>query len=491
MSDPYCAESTAIPKIVIDQLGKVSDRQLERDFGVSVYRLKLLRKQLGITQFAVSKKPPEEMVKLLGSVTDRSLGNRFGWSSGAIMRLRIRLGIPRFYVIPDSRPSVISPTLPLGMLEKLGVMPDTEVGRLFRWSPEKVGNTRRRLAIPVYKEASATLPPKYLTKYQLSLMHEFSSEEVTKQILESLKDLKELRGSMRIDPTQSALASWPDEVRILLGTDSDTAIGNLIGISTRSVLRARKALGIAPFIRSHSWTAENVALLGCATDKQTAHILGLSKHAIKTKREALGIPRFNIWTDAYIDLLGYVADDVIVEMMNGAICRAEVIRKRQSLDRPAFDASSLPLCRPKPMLWTDESKSFLGTDWDLVIAKKLGVTATVVQKARARFGVPPYKNGYNWTSADLELLRKATDTEVAKHLSISASAVRWKRKELRLPHPSSWDGVDLTLLGQIPDSEFSAGSAGRVKEAAVRRKRIKLGIPCWKDSLTLKELKKV
>jgi hypothetical protein len=90
-------------------------------------------------------------------------------------------------------------------------------------------------------------------------------------------------------------------------------------------------------------------------------------------------------------------------------------------------------------------------------------------------------HGQGWTRAELRLLGKQSDAQVAARTGRSANAVRQKREELGIPNPSGhgWTEEELDLLGTAPDAEVAAWT-GRT-EGAVMQKRCKLGIPTFRD----------
>jgi hypothetical protein len=86
-----------------------------------------------------------------------------------------------------------------------------------------------------------------------------------------------------------------------------------------------------------------------------------------------------------------------------------------------------------------------------------------------------------WTKAELRLLGKLPDAEVAKRTGRGANAVRVKPTKLGIPNPSGpgWTAEELDLLGTAPDAEVAA-RIGRT-EGAVTLKRCRLGIPTFCD----------
>ena len=84
----------------------------------------------------------------------------------------------------------------------------------------------------------------------------------------------------------------------LLGTESDTALGDRWGMSRMTVTRRRQALAIAPYDLKQAgfqgemlfrWTTENLALLGKEPDAIVARRLGISRRAVYKMRLRQGL----------------------------------------------------------------------------------------------------------------------------------------------------------------------------------------------------------
>jgi hypothetical protein len=86
-----------------------------------------------------------------------------------------------------------------------------------------------------------------------------------------------------------------------------------------------------------------------------------------------------------------------------------------------------------------------------------------------------------WTKAELRLLGKLPDAEVAERTGRGEEAVWVKRTKLGIPNPSGpgWTAEELDLLGTMPDAEVAART-GRT-ENGVTLKRCRLGIPTFCD----------
>ena len=112
---------------------------------------------------------------------------------------------------------------------------------------------------------------------------------------------------------------WTDEMIALLGTESDTALGDRWGMSRMTVARKRQSLAIAPYDLKQGgfqretlfrWSPENLALLGKEPDATVARRLGISRRAVYLMRLRQGLapakraPRVYSLPPAAVPLLG-------------------------------------------------------------------------------------------------------------------------------------------------------------------------------------------
>jgi len=169
---------------------------------------------------------------------------------------------------------------------------------------------------------------------------------------------------------------WTDEEIALLGTDTDRAIANVLGLPINVVKNKRDRLGIS--LLAQRWKEHEIVLLGTASDSELARKLGKSSSAIWRKREQLGIPTFlTRWTDEEIALIGTASDpEVARKLGRTASC---VQSKREQLGIPAFFVR-----------WTRSEIALLGTDTDQNIAQLLGRTQMAVKVHRNKLRIPAY-----------------------------------------------------------------------------------------------------
>ena len=132
---------------------------------------------------------------------------------------------------------------------------------------------------------------------------------------------------------------------------------------------------------------------------------------------------------------------------------------------------------PSSHRWTDEEIALLGTEYDSLIARRLGISTHVVEDKRRRLGIPPRR--LRWTSEEVALLGTKTDREVAILLGRKVAAVRKKRLLLGINSTvSHWAEAEIALLGTATDRTI-AENLGRTK-SGVETKRLSLGIPAYR-----------
>jgi hypothetical protein len=195
------------------------------------------------------------------------------------------------------------------------------------------------------------------------------------------RGLSERSKKMWENPEAHGLPSrrkWKEEELALIGTDSDKAVANALGLPVSVVKQKRDSLGISLLARR--WNEEQIALLGTAADRQLARTLRKSPSAIQRQREKLGIPAFDPkpWTQAEIALIGTASDPEVGRKLGRAA--ACVQAKRMLLEIPAFI-----------LRWTEAELALLGTDTDENIARLLNRTEVAVKVRRNKSRIPAYR----------------------------------------------------------------------------------------------------
>jgi hypothetical protein len=87
-----------------------------------------------------------------------------------------------------------------------------------------------------------------------------------------------------------------------------------------------------------------------------------------------------------------------------------------------------------PHFWTRKNIALLGTDFDDVIAKRLGIRPSDVFLQRRRRGIRAFgtlRHGHcKWGQTEIGLLRNYTDQEIAKLTGRSLKEIAAKRRSI-------------------------------------------------------------
>jgi hypothetical protein len=168
------------------------------------------------------------------------------------------------------------------------------------------------------------------------------------------------------------------------------------------------------------WTEEELALIGTDSDKAVAQALGMPLNVVKQKRDKLGISLLaQRWKEHEIALLGTAPDSELARTLGKPT--SVIWRKREKLGIPAF------VLKP----WAEAEIALLGTESDPEVGRRLGRPAHVIQAKRERLGIPAFI--LRWTPAELALLGTDTDRNIAKLLNRTEVAVKVQRNKSRIP----------------------------------------------------------
>ena len=185
------------------------------------------------------------------------------------------------------------------------------------------------------------------------------------------------------------------------------------------------------------------------------------------------------WSKAGLKLLGTMPDVVLARRMG--IHPNSVSEERRRRQIPAFRR------RLPSIQWTRQMENPLGTDFDWVIAERLGLPTPCVRRKRQLLGITAYgesfvrssPHAFRWTKQQIALLGKESDRKMARRLGISAPAVWRKRVQLgiRALTPKQhieWTKARSALLGKLSDKVLA--KRWGVKAETIARKRTELGI---------------
>ncbi len=325
---------------------------------------------------------PEHLLDLLGKIPDQTIAQR------------ARVCIPT--VIKERRRRRISPFRPLRqpvkwtapMIQRLGKASDAEVGAELGIRKASVRYKRHLLAIPPYSDPA-------------SRGHGYP---------------------------------WNAWAVKLLGKASDKELAKKLGVSTATVFMKRRELGIASFGRAPKrfpWTKKTMTMIGTRPDKALAKQLDTTKTAVAWKRIELGRPAFPYRPPKRIART--VALRKILKLPN------RLLRERHGMARSTASYLRAEMGIPTPdgrnLRWTAKAIARLGKEPDSAIAARVGITADGVAAKRKSLGIPSHRRLHRWTSSERVLFWKMSDREIAKHLRLPVTKVRWERRWLGIALP--------------------------------------------------------
>ena len=210
--------------------GKKSDVDIAKEIGVSATTVGRHRKALGVAIFTGINWDP--IIPLMGTMTDKTLAENFGLHRQTVEFKRIELGIPSF---TESNKINWDPIIPL-----MGSMTDKTLAGKFGLKASCIADKRKKLGIPSFTESNKV-------------------------------DL--------------------DSVFHLIGKATDTEVARRLGVCRSVIRNFRIENGIPAFTKRINWDPI-IPLMGSMTDKTLAGKFGLSSSYICMKRKELKIPPF-------------------------------------------------------------------------------------------------------------------------------------------------------------------------------------------------------
>jgi DNA-binding CsgD family transcriptional regulator len=179
-----------------------------------------------------------------------------------------------------------------------------------------------------------------------------------------------------------------DDWKLLVGQLSDREIARRFEIGASTVRRYRAANNIPEFSpSSQELPTTLLEQLETKTNYRLAKEFGVSAKQIKLARVRLGIPEHkvirqkfkpledNIWTEEALALLGTMPDSELADLLG--ISNFPVKQKRKELGVGAYKP-------PYPEI-TPEIATEFGITSDSTLAKRLGVSASFIRKARLKW----------------------------------------------------------------------------------------------------------
>jgi hypothetical protein len=458
-------------------LGTASDMELSCLWGVSHTTIRLRRVALGIA--AYQKPIPEWRVlskPYLGKMSDRDVAAKFSVSMDQIIDYRHKLKIPAY----------TQPWEPNAeQLTWFGKMPDVEIGEKAGVTEEIVRKKRIKLGIRPF------FTPWKPSQQVLDQLGKVPDRDIAAAAGTSHYVIAKLRKKLGIEALDRVWNPGP-EIQELFGKITDAEIARMAGVTTTVVRFHRMKLGVAAlpapcFVPS----PEQIAQLGTKTDEELALEWGEKRTAVSRVRKERGIPMFkrSIWTPEMDAELGTCSDHELSR--SWGINRAMVSNRRRRLGIDAFGESFVPEFEH---VWSQQEIKMLGTMPDNQVAKRLGVSTSLVWTKRNSLGIPPFKKEPQprprpgrikaWEpSPDLVLLLgKSSDKEIAKMAGVSAEVVFYHRKKHGIAAAPArvciLNPEQIAMLGILPDRELV--KLWGFERTTIRNLRLKFGAETYK-----------
>ena len=245
------------------------------------------------------------------------------------------------------------------------------------------------------------------------------SEEILNRLgkepdVDIAKDLKCSRSAVSAKRRKLGIKSydfqkWTEGNIALLGTMPDFKLAKRMKVSSACISKRRRILNIKPFSRDnypvhnkYIWTKDNIKILGTDTDKNVAKQLKICSTLVARKRKELKIPAYkspnvgkrplqkNKLSNEVINLLGVVSDLKLAELAKTSADHIAKERKKRGIKNILVQRDERNQEKLK------EIKLLLGTDYDRVIAQKIGYSRSHTAKLRRKYNIPKFsENEFN------------------------------------------------------------------------------------------------
>jgi hypothetical protein len=267
-------------------------------------------------------------------------------------------------------------------------------------------------------------------------------------------------------------------------TESADALKYWFRASACVVWKWRKAFGVGGRVKTTKGTKRAIrgaAKLGAETQKVKVWT-ERERRARSRRSKRLGLKPTGRWTGRewtaeQVALLGTDRDVVMARRLKRTV--GAVSSQRRSRRIPAFEGHV-----GGGRGWTKAEVALLGTASDAAVAKKIGRTVLAVAQKRAALGIESARK--TWTARDMALLGIDHDAIIAKKIGRTRGAVTAQRGLRNLPAYSGWPGggpawseEEIALLGTDTD-EVIAAKIGRTP-GAVAQKRAAHGVAAFHD----------
>ena len=297
-------------------LGEFYDFDLAKKIGCDIWSVRNRRRAKGIPakRKQVSRIQWKKYKRVLGTMTDDELAKKIGCSSASILYARARFGIAPY------RPTARNGNLDK-FVEMLGSVPDSKLAKIVGVSTRTVSRERKRREIPLKVDGRSSHRIDWSQwidhlgkKSDCALAQEIGCCQMTVTVK---------RNKLGIAPKHARKESikW-HEVLDKFPTMTDTEIARLLGISSSSVMRARKRYG-AEKITKNGRLEPFESLIGVIPDAVVANLAKCHLATVQVRRRTLGLKNCKratyrlVPTNSQMEAMKKVANDQEIE---AALC---------------------------------------------------------------------------------------------------------------------------------------------------------------------------
>jgi hypothetical protein len=305
-------------------LGRVPDETVARRSGLHPHTVAVERRRRGIPPSS-PRRPrvrwTAAMIALLGTAVDREVAAELGLPVHCVMRQRRFLGIAAVgRSIAHGRHFWTPRRVAL-----LGTAPDGEIARRLKLAVSTVCHRRRVLGIAPFTPAATG--PRW-TRAMLRLLGTLADREVAERFgipLRTVRAKRWRRGTPARPGRRLKIARTADLARLLRRLNEE--VRRATGLSTMTVYRLRRELGVPNPPRPSVWTPAALARLGTVPDAELARELGVGAAYVAQRRQRLGLLRHRRWTPQEERQLGIAPNRHLAERLGRSLGAVELRRR--------------------------------------------------------------------------------------------------------------------------------------------------------------------
>ena len=224
------------PKTLVKKLGKVSDKSLSEDFGVSVHRVRAERTRRGIPAWQHIQWTAKK-IAVLGTMPDEQAAKAVGVTNSAAFSKRVSLGIPPF---GKSREAA-QHHWKAADLKQLGKVSDAILAKDLGVSDTVVNAKRHSLKIA--SSGGTGKPRRPWTKSELAMLGKKTDPVIAAETGRGRRHVRAKREELGIPATQQQKSiKWTKAIIKRMGTVTNKELAEELGVSEGTVALHRRRL---------------------------------------------------------------------------------------------------------------------------------------------------------------------------------------------------------------------------------------------------------